>query len=450
MRNWYVFSHLRAGIALIELYIGRHAYALLKARWTFTNNIVLNTLYRGMIHNRRGRCRGRILVSPYANIKHLLACLQIVDNTVISNTFIYCDVAILAFIVNATKWQSGRWLREWLSDSSNRSTAINPTNSSSPSMYCIIPSILVLTPFARLTNILFTHTESATKQIITIFFTISSIREIETQIEESGYKNGKRKNAPARAEHTAGTRGGKLKTTLRRKEDSDWMHDPGGKNRFSKLSDVERTAAALSARSSKRSVLSFFSFSLSHPFLTRADNGELRKEGYSSHPWCRERIYRCGEFVRFIYREIFSVPTDIRTEKRPEVISRLLRDELRRRFVRDWNPSDKGFSPAFSSGRSRSSVARSLETFPRLDFQTENVVLGIRVPTLRPPSSSQLHFCTSIVMVFIVRRTDESAERRNSNELPNRKLAWSANRSYSPLNRLILENPNYFFLLPFL
>lgn len=58
-----------------------------------------------------------------------------------------------------------------------------------------------------------------------------------------------------------------------RKEDSDWMHDPRGKNRFSKLSYVERTVAALSAQT----ICSFPFSLLSSPsfiFSTRAGNSE--------------------------------------------------------------------------------------------------------------------------------------------------------------------------------
>lgn len=53
------------------------------------------------------------------------------------------------------------------------------------------------------------------------------------------------------------------------------MHDPGGKNRFSKLSYVERTAAALSVR---RQTIRSLPFSLlsspSFTFSTRAGNSE--------------------------------------------------------------------------------------------------------------------------------------------------------------------------------
>lgn len=38
-----------------------------------------------------------ILVSPYTNIKHLLACLQILDNTIIDDTFIYRDIALIVY-----------------------------------------------------------------------------------------------------------------------------------------------------------------------------------------------------------------------------------------------------------------------------------------------------------------------------------------------------------------
>lgn len=100
------------------------------------------------------------------------------------------------------------------------------------------------------------------------------------------------------------------------------MHDPGSKNRFSKLSYVERTAAALSAR---WQTIRSFPFSLLSPLPLSPFIRELViANRYHDHIRFgeRERIYRSGEFVRFIYREIFSGPA-VRTERRPEVISRL-------------------------------------------------------------------------------------------------------------------------------
>lgn len=107
------------------------------------------------------------------------------------------------------------------------------------------------------------------------------------------------------------------------------MHDPRGKNRFTKLSDVERTATALSAARQTTGTLFFFSSFSFFFFFFLFDNGES-SQGTATPLLVQggERIYR--EFVRFIYREIFSGPGRIRTERRPEVISRLLRDELRR------------------------------------------------------------------------------------------------------------------------
>jgi hypothetical protein len=60
---------------------------------------------------------------------------------------------------------------------------------------------------------------STIKQIILVLPSLPSIRKVETQIEESGYKKAEGGRMSRRGQHTAGTR--KLKTTLRRKEDSD-------------------------------------------------------------------------------------------------------------------------------------------------------------------------------------------------------------------------------------
>lgn len=75
-----------AEIALIELYIGCHAYALLKARsaYIYKQCWTKRYVYRcALIHNNEAGAAACILVSPYTNIKHLLACLQILDNTII-------------------------------------------------------------------------------------------------------------------------------------------------------------------------------------------------------------------------------------------------------------------------------------------------------------------------------------------------------------------------------
>jgi len=84
----------------------------------------------------------------------------------------------------------------------------------------------------------------------------------------------KRKNISVKTgEHGRSREGGKLRTTPRRKEDSDWMHDLGGKNRFSKLSYVEQTAVALSAQWQTIPFPPSCPLPLL-PFLARAGNSE--------------------------------------------------------------------------------------------------------------------------------------------------------------------------------
>lgn len=130
-------------------------------------------------------------------------------------------------------------------------------------------------------------------------------------------------------EHGRGRKGGKLKTTPRRKEDSDWMHDPGGKNRFSKLSYVERTAAALSVR---RQTIRTLPFSLlsspSFTFSTWAGNSESGR--YHNH------IRGRGTNIPFRGICPFHLPRDIfgsgRTNRKAagSYIVFILQDELQR------------------------------------------------------------------------------------------------------------------------
>lgn len=98
------------------------------------------------------------------------------------------------------------------------------------------------------------------------------------------------------------------------------MYDPGSKNRFSKLSYVERTAAALSAR--WQTICFLLSLSCPLPLLSFIRGLVIANRYHDIRFGERDRIYHSGEFVRFIYREIFLGPA-VRTERRSEVISRL-------------------------------------------------------------------------------------------------------------------------------
>lgn len=198
------------------------------------------------------------------------------------------------------------------------------------------------------------------------------------------------------------------------------MHDPGSKNRFSKLSYVERTAAALSAR--WQTIYSLL-LSLSCPlaflsFIRRL----VMANRYHDHIRFGERK-RSGEFVRFIYREIFSGLT-VRTERRPEVISRLycemnFDDALRPRLRFS---TDKASSSAFSTGPAQFSGTKPEE---KLNFQAENA------NPLSPKSKFLLRHpdsCMPIVIVLIIRRTNEFVGRRTRTIL--QRIARSTNRCY--------------------
>lgn len=102
-----------AEIALIELYIGCHAYAPLKARsaYIYKQCWTKRCVYRcALIHNSEAGAAACILVSSCTNIKHLLACLQILDNTIIGDTFIYHDIAMIVYCKRTEMTNGGSWL----------------------------------------------------------------------------------------------------------------------------------------------------------------------------------------------------------------------------------------------------------------------------------------------------------------------------------------------------
>lgn len=102
-----------AEIALIELYIGCHAYALLKAcsAYIYKQCWTKRCVYRcALIHNNEAGAAACILVSPCTNIKHLLACLQILDNTIIDVMFIYRDIAMIVYCKCSEMANRGSWL----------------------------------------------------------------------------------------------------------------------------------------------------------------------------------------------------------------------------------------------------------------------------------------------------------------------------------------------------
>lgn len=134
----------------------------------------------------------------------------------------------------------------------------------------------------------------------------------------------------------------------------------------------------------------------------------------------RERIYRSGEFVRFIYREIFSGLT-VRTERRPEVISRLycemnFDDALRPR-LRSF--TDKASSSTFFTDRWHGAWGKRFQAeFPSAELLPHANPLS-RVPSPSFPSQFLYAYCHSSHCASYeqIRRT------KVSNELSHRKLS---------------------------
>lgn len=246
--------------------------------------------------------------------------------------------------------------------------------------------------------------------------------------------NGEWKNISVKdgtGEHGRGREGGKLRTTPRRKEDSDWMHDLGGKNRFSKLSYVERTAAALSAR--RQTIPPFPSLSPSFTSSTQASNSEsgdtmtTSGSGKGSEYTVQEnlsvsftvRYFRVQPYKQKGGRKLYRV-----------YIARWTSTTL---FVRDWDAHWQSFFHGFFYWPASSATQgkRIQAEFPDGELPPRiPVVLGIRgsfsvipvpIPFLYVYCSSS--HCTSYERI---------RETKVSNELPDQKLpsVWSANRWY--------------------
>lgn len=238
-------------------------------------------------------------------------------------------------------------------------------------------------------------------------------------------------------EYRNGREGGKLRTTPRRKEDSDWMHDPGGKNRFSKLSHVERTAAALSAR---RQTIRSLHFSLlsssSSTSSTRAGNSESgatmttsgsRKGNEYTVPGnlsvsFTARYFRVWPYKQKGDRKLYHV-----------YIARWTSTTI---FVHGWGPSpppaNKASSMAFSTDRRvwrhGTKEKRIQAKFPSGELSSRAYPLSSESEVPSPSSLSRFHFCTSIVIVLIVCRTNEFVRWRFLTNCQTGKLpsAWSA------------------------
>ena len=87
--------HSQTGIALIELYIGRHAPLKARLANIYKQCWTKRAAYIEHDTQQRGRCGS--LYFSITNIKHLLACLQIANNTIIDDTFIYRDIVMLVY-----------------------------------------------------------------------------------------------------------------------------------------------------------------------------------------------------------------------------------------------------------------------------------------------------------------------------------------------------------------
>lgn len=200
------------------------------------------------------------------------------------------------------------------------------------------------------------------------------------------------------------------------------MHDPRSKNRFSKLSYVERTAAALSARwqticSLPFSLLSSRSFT----FYTRAGNG---KSVLRPHPVR-------GKGANIPFRGIcpFHLPRDIfgsdRTNRKAtgSYIAFILRDELRRRSSSRPDPPPTKLPQLFP--------LTGTESVFRLNFQPENSFRTQTRCPRKPSSFSVIPIPIPFLYAYCHSSHCASYERRTkvSNELLDRKLSsvWSAN-----------------------
>lgn len=209
------------------------------------------------------------------------------------------------------------------------------------------------------------------------------------------------------------------------------MHDPGGKNRFSKLSYVEPNCVGFVRATVNDPFPSFLSLVLSlfHLYYTGWYNSESGDTMTTSGSRKEERIYRSGEFVRFIYREIFSGPA-VRTERPPEVISRLycemnFDDAL---LVREISPPTKLLPRLFplTSEFGGTGPGRSV-------FSQRTISARTRCP--RNPSSFSV-IPISIPFLYVYCRSSHCAsyericETTVSNELPDRKLGQQTDGTF--------------------
>lgn len=231
---------------------------------------------------------------------------------------------------------------------------------------------------------------------------------------------------------------GKLKTTPRRKEDSDWMHDPGGKNRFSKLSNVERTASALFARQ-KTTLSLFLSLSLplsfSDPFRIMA-NQEVPMTTFLGK-------YKGKANIPFRGICPFHLPRDIFRPYEQKSCRKLYRVYIARwtstmlLVVTKIRPT-KLLPRPFSTNRwiwcrKARSRKRFQAEFPDGELAVRVVILGESGFLLHVRRSGSIS-ARSLSWFLIVSRTDKSLTNCPTGSCP---LARSANtiRWYSSLNR---------------